>query len=100
MILFAACAVFVLCVDLVYEHVLQPHQRDRIDIILGKMEDPKGKGYNLNQSKIAIDLAASRQRLLTGNGRQNTTLYLSRVRTLFSAPLEKSGDLLDRLPYC
>lgn len=39
--------------DFVYSR-LEPHQRDRIDILLQKKEDPKGKGYNLNQSKIAI----------------------------------------------
>jgi rod shape determining protein RodA len=37
----------------VYSH-LEPHQRDRIDILLGKKNDPKGKGYNVSQSKIAI----------------------------------------------
>jgi rod shape determining protein RodA len=39
--------------DFVYNH-LEPHQKDRIDILLQKKEDPKGKGYNVNQSKIAI----------------------------------------------
>lgn len=39
--------------DYVYNH-LEPHQKDRIDILLQKKDDPKGKGYNVNQSKIAI----------------------------------------------
>jgi len=39
--------------DFVYSR-LEPHQKDRIDILLQKKEDPKGKGYNVNQSKIAI----------------------------------------------
>ena len=38
----------------IYEHVLEPHQKKRIDVFLGKVTDLKGKGYNVNQSKIAI----------------------------------------------
>lgn len=30
------------------------HQHDRILVLLGKMDDPKGVGYNVHQSKIAI----------------------------------------------
>lgn len=33
---------------------LQPHQQDRINLLLGKTSDPSGIGYNVNQSKIAI----------------------------------------------
>jgi rod shape determining protein RodA len=33
---------------------LKPHQKDRIEVVLGKLEDKKGAGYNLDQSKIAI----------------------------------------------
>lgn len=45
---------FVLSVEFFYTHVLQDHQRNRIDVFLGLVDDPKGIGYNLNQSKIAI----------------------------------------------
>ncbi len=33
---------------------LEPHQKDRIDVLLGKKTDLKGVGYNVNQAKIAI----------------------------------------------
>ncbi len=33
---------------------LQPHQRIRIEVLLGLKDDPAGVGYNINQSKIAI----------------------------------------------
>lgn len=33
---------------------LQPHQRLRIEVLLGLKDDPTGVGYNINQSKIAI----------------------------------------------
>lgn len=33
---------------------LKPHQKERIEVVLGKLEDKKAAGYNLNQSMIAI----------------------------------------------
>ncbi len=50
----ACCAVFVFSVDMVFNHVLEAHQRERIDVLLGKSEDLRGSGYNVHQSKIAI----------------------------------------------
>ncbi|MCF8464944.1 MAG: rod shape-determining protein RodA [Flavobacteriales bacterium] len=41
-------------VDYVFNEVLEPHQQVRIDVLLGKKDDLKGAGYNVNQSKIAI----------------------------------------------
>ena len=38
----------------VFEHVLQDHQRTRIEVLFGLQDDPRGAGYNVNQSKIAI----------------------------------------------
>ena len=35
------------------EH-MQPHQRIRIEVLLGITDDPRGAGYNVNQAKIAI----------------------------------------------
>ncbi len=40
--------------DFLYHNILKEHQRERIDLILNKINDPKGVGYNLHQSKIAI----------------------------------------------
>lgn len=45
---------FVYSVDYIFNEVLEPHQQIRIDVLLGKKDDPKGAGYNVNQSKIAI----------------------------------------------
>jgi len=41
-------------VNYFYKNVMAPHQRDRIDQVLGIKIDKLGKGYNVNQSKIAI----------------------------------------------
>lgn len=45
---------FVSSVDYAFENILQPHQRSRINVLLGKEVDLKGAGYNVQQSKIAI----------------------------------------------
>jgi len=45
---------YIIAVDTAFHSILKPHQQDRINIILGKLEDNKGVGYNLEQSKIAI----------------------------------------------
>lgn len=47
---------------------LQPHQQQRILVVLGIEEDLRGAGYNVNQSKIAIGSGG-----LTGKGFLNGT---------------------------
>ncbi|WP_270088076.1 rod shape-determining protein RodA [Sphingobacterium sp. SYP-B4668] len=82
-ILFAVSAAYILCVDFAYEHILQPHQRNRIDIILGKMDDPRGQGYNLNQSMIAI-----------GSGQLLGKGYLQGTQTKYNFVPEQSTDFI------
>ena len=48
------CVAFVFSVDFMFNNVLESHQRERIDVLLGKTEDLQGAGYNVHQSKIAI----------------------------------------------
>ncbi len=45
---------FSLSVDYVYDKVLEPHQKDRINVLIGEDVNLQAEGYNLNQSKIAI----------------------------------------------
>lgn len=52
--LFFACFIYVKGVDYIYNNVLQRHQQNRIGVLLGTIEDKRGVGYNVNQSKIAI----------------------------------------------
>jgi len=47
-------AVFVFSVNYAFQHVLEPHQKKRINVLLGIEKDLRGAGYNVNQSKIAI----------------------------------------------
>ena len=54
---------YLLSIDYAFNEILQPHQRTRINVILGLEDDPKGAGYNVNQSMIAIGSGG-----LTGKG--------------------------------
>ena len=50
----AASILFMFMVDIAFNKVLEPHQQKRIMVTLGIADDPRGAGYNVNQSKIAI----------------------------------------------
>ncbi|MCD8305743.1 MAG: rod shape-determining protein RodA [Prevotella sp.] len=45
---------FFYSVDYTMDNILQPHQRLRINVLLGIEEDLRGAGYNVHQSEIAI----------------------------------------------
>jgi len=74
---------FIFSVDFAYKQILKPHQRNRIDVILGKVNDPRGIGYNLNQSKIAIGSGG-----LWGKG------YLQGTQTKYNFVPEQSTDFI------
>lgn len=46
--------VFFNSTDYALNHVLEKHQRTRINVLLGMEEDLRGAGYNVHQSEIAI----------------------------------------------
>lgn len=74
---------FIFSVDYAYNQILKPHQRNRIDLILGKVDDPRGIGYNLNQSKIAIGSGG-----IWGKG------YLQGTQTKYNFVPEQSTDFI------
>ncbi len=49
-----AAILFVLSVNFIFNSVFQQRHRDRFNVMLGIIEDTKGLGYNINQSRIAI----------------------------------------------
>lgn len=53
-IIFILITGMVFSVDYVYENVLEPHQKDRINVLIGEDVNMQKEGYNLNQSMIAI----------------------------------------------
>ncbi|MFA5782348.1 MAG: rod shape-determining protein RodA [Bacteroidales bacterium] len=81
--LFLLVAGIVFSVDYIYENVLEPHQRERIDVLIGKNIDLKGAGYNVNQSKIAI-----------GSGGFFGKGFLQGTQTKFDFVPEQSTDFI------
>ncbi|GAB2693432.1 rod shape-determining protein RodA [Mucilaginibacter koreensis] len=77
------CVAFIFSVNFIYNHVLKPHQKTRIDILLGITKDLRGKGYNVNQSKIAIGSGE-----LWGKG------YLQGTQTKYSFVPAQSTDFI------
>ena len=69
--------------DFVFTHVLQPHQRIRIEVLLGMKEDPAGAGYNVNQARIAI-----------GSGRFLGKGYLKGTQTKLQFVPEQDTDFI------
>jgi rod shape determining protein RodA len=74
---------FVFSVKFIYNKVLKPHQKVRIDIVLGITKDLRGKGYNVNQSKIAIGSGE-----LWGQG------YMKGTQTKYAFVPEQSTDFI------
>ncbi len=83
-LLVAAFSVLVvLSVDFAFNELLEDRHRNRINILLGKAEDPKGIGYNTNQSLIAIGSGG-----LYGKG------YLQGTQTKFDFVPEQTTDFI------
>lgn len=74
---------YVLSVDYAVNHILQPHQQQRINVLIGKTSDPKGAGYNVNQSLIAI-----------GSGQILGKGYLHGTQTKYNFVPEQSTDFI------
>jgi rod shape determining protein RodA len=80
---FMALSIYTFSVNFLFNNVLKQHHRDRIDLILGKIEDRSGVGYNLFQSKMAIGSGG-----LTGKG------YLKGTQTMLNFVPEQSTDFI------
>ena len=79
----AAGSMLILSTDFVFHNVLQDHQRKRIEVLLGLKDDPKGVGYNVNQSMIAI-----------GSGGFGGKGFLGGTQTSFGFVPEQSTDFI------
>ena len=53
-LIYIVIVAFSFSVNFVYNTVLEPHQKDRINVLIGDDVDMKKEGYNLDQSMIAI----------------------------------------------
>lgn len=70
-------------VDYIFNNVLEPHQSKRINVMLGLESDPKGAGYNVNQSLIAIGSGG-----IAGKG------FLEGTQTKYNFVPEQSTDFI------
>lgn len=73
----------VISVNYAFENILEEHQRQRINVLLGKVEDFKGAGYNVHQSLIAI-----------GSGGFFGKGFLQGTQTKFDFVPEQSTDFI------
>lgn len=74
---------FINSVDLAYNHFLKPHQKERVEILMGLKSDPRGTGYNVNQSLISI-----------GSGGFSGKGYLQGTQTKFKFVPAQSTDFI------
>ena len=74
--------VFFYSADHVLNNVMQPHQRVRINVLLGLEEDLAGAGYNVHQSEIAIGSGGLRGKGFL-NGTQTKLKYVPEQDTDF-----------------
>ncbi len=82
----------VIAVPLLYMYVLPEHAKKRIDVFLNPDLDPRGSGYNLTQSKIAIGAGELvGMGLLKGNQTQLGFLYPKSTDFIFSVIGEEMG---------
>ena len=73
----------VFSVHYAFKHILEPHQKTRINVLLGNEKDLKGAGYNVNQSLIAI-----------GSGRLTGKGFLQGTQTKYNFVPEQSTDFI------
>jgi rod shape determining protein RodA len=70
-------------VDYAFNNLLEPHQKERVEIMLGFKSDPHGTGYNVNQSIISI-----------GSGGFSGKGYLQGTQTKFKFVPSQSTDFI------
>ncbi len=70
-------------VDFFVNDVLQPHQQNRIKVLINPAADPLGAGWNVTQAKIAI-----------GSGRLQGKGFLEGTQTKFDFVPEQSTDFI------
>jgi len=75
--------VYVNSVDYTFNNFLKPHQKERVDILLGFKSDLHGTGYNVNQSIISIGSGG-----FAGKG------FLQGTQTKFKFVPKQSSDFI------
>lgn len=74
---------YVNSVNIAFNKLMKPHQKERVEIMLGIKSDPHGTGYNVNQSIISI-----------GSGGFSGKGYLKGTQTKFKFVPAQSTDFI------
>jgi rod shape determining protein RodA len=82
-LVFVLSAGFVFATDYIFMNVLEPHQKQRIDVYLGREVNVKDADYNVRQSKIAI-----------GSGGFSGKGFLQGTLTKFNFVPEQTSDFI------
>lgn len=85
-------ALICIVAPLIYQFVLPEHAKSRIDIFLNPESDPRGAGYNIIQSKLAIGAGGlTGMGLLKGNQTQLGFLYPKTTDFIYAVIGEEMG---------
>ncbi len=79
----SSLAIFSFSIDYIVHNVLVPHQQKRIEAFINPATDPKGIGWNVSQSKIAIGSGT-----LVGKG------YMKGTQTKYDFVPEQDTDFI------
>ena len=92
--------ILVIATPLIYNFALPEHAKKRIDIFLNPESDPRGSGYNIIQSRLAIGAGKlTGMGLLKGNQTQLGYLYPKTTDFIFSVISEEMGFIISRNNY-
>ena len=83
LLFFIFSALISMGVNYAYDEIIPKHQKERIDLIIGKEQNLLGSGYNLNQSLIAIGSGG-----ILGKG------FLKGTQTKFNFVPEQNTDFI------
>lgn len=85
----------VVSIPLIYNFILPEHAKKRIDIFLNPESDPRGSGYNIIQSKLAVGAGGlTGMGLLKGNQTQLGFLYPKTTDFIFAVISEEMGFII------
>lgn len=91
----SAIAIVIIAVPLIYNFILPQHAKARIDTFLHPESDPRGAGYNILQSKLAIGSGQiTGMGVLQGNQTQLGYLYPKSTDFIFSVIGEEMGFIV------
>lgn len=94
----ASALIIVIMAPLLYFFILPEHAKTRIDVYLNPNLDPRGSGYNIIQSKLAIGAGQLfGMGVLKGNQTQLGFLYPKTTDFIFSVIGEEMGFIITAL---